>query len=431
MSKTTKKVESKESNNSEVNLTVDGVDDASEDFNVTPDGDGTGDGEKDLSPEDTDDDQMDKPSGSHGRVFIMEDEFDRELSVAEGHPRKQMLVECMNLKVHTGDEDYPGGTVEGLANAFNNVDFQGEVVKPGAFRRTIKAFRSSRKGLPFMDNHRIFGGTDAIIGRVIELREEKVGLFFKAFFSSSPAAQVVRTKIHEKVLDSLSIGFNVVKRKVLKDGTMELLELKLREVSVVVFPANELATVSDVKQAISRIGVCEDIDREFDDALAAKRWSDYCGSGRQMVTWDDAVWTKYIGGFAIVDMEAETREKSFRCPVVDVVNGEPCLVYAGVVAAIEAVGKDDKFLKGLLSKFPSPKGPEEAADEAPGELSLSEASASEGADSDVIKVKAAVETTAALKDLEYELQRAKQARVARELRDEFTRAKNHFVDGTV
>ena len=423
MSKQIKKVESKETNNNKVGLTVDGVENASVDSSITPDGGDLGDAEKDLGLEDTDDDQMDKPSGRHGRMFIMQDEFDRELSVAEGYQRKQMLVECMNLKVHTGDGDYPGGTVEGLANAFNNVDFQGEVVKPGAFKRTIKAFRSSRKGLPFMDNHRIFGGTDAIIGRVIELREEKAGLFFKAFFSSSPAAQVVRTKIHEKVLDSLSIGFNVVKRKVLKDGTMELLELKLREVSVVVFPANELATVSDVKQAISRIGVCEDLDREFDDALAAKRWATYCGSGRQMVTWDDVVWTKYIGGFAVVDMDAATREKSFRCPVVDVINNEPCLVYAGVVAAIEVVGKDDEFLKGLLLKFPSPKGSEDAEDEAQGEPV---APVSEGANSDV---KAAVDTTAALKDLEYELQRAKQVRVARELRDEFTRAKNHFADG--
>ncbi len=420
MSKEIKKVENKETNNNDL---VPGA--AGSNGSQGSGVDLEGDGEEAARKEPVSSDQVE------GRVFIMEDEFDRELTVAEGHTRKQMLVECVNLKVDTKDEHFPGGTVEGLANAFNNVDFQGEVVKPGAFKRTIKAFRASRKGLPFMDNHRIFGGTDAIIGRVIELREEREGLFFKAFFSSSPAAQVVRTKIHEKVLDSLSIGFNVVKRKVLKDGTMELLELKLREVSVVVFPANELATVSDVKQAISRIGVCEDLDREFDDALAAKRWATYCGSGRQMVTWDDAVWTKYIGGFAIVDMDAATREKSFRCPVVDVIDGEPCLVYAGVTAAIEAVGKDDKFLKGLLSKFPTPTGSEEAEEAAQGEPV---APASEGPDSDgkdVVEADkaATVETTAALKDLEYELVRAKRARVAQELRDEFTRAKNHFVEG--
>ncbi len=420
MSKEIKKVESKESNNDDLVPVVKGE----QGSGVVPTAVDVDDAKGDTGSEDTTGDQ------AEGRVFIMEDEFDRQLSRVEGHPRKQMVLEGMNLKVEK-DENFPGGTVEGFANVFNNVDFQGEVVRPGAFKRTIQAFKRSKKGLPLMDNHRIFGGTDALVGSVLELREESKGLFFKAFFSTVPEAQAIRTKIHEGILHSLSIGFNVVKRKVRKDGIIELLELKLREVSFVIFPANELATVSDVKTAISRIGVCEDLNREFDDALAAKRWADYCGSGRQMVSWNDAVWTKYIGGFALVDMDAATREKSFRCPVVDVIDGEPCLVYAGVTAAIKAVGKDDEFLKGLLSKFPTPTGSEEAEEGAQGEL---EAPASEEADSDVKDAveadsASAVETTDALKDLEYELARAKQARVARELHDEFTRAQDHFAEG--
>jgi HK97 family phage prohead protease len=370
-----------------------------------------------------DDNQGDKSieeEESQGKMFIMEDDFDKQLTQAEGHPRKQMVVEGMHLKVIMGDKEFPGGTVEGFANAFNNVDFQGEVVKPGAFKRTIQAFKKSKKGLPFMDNHRIFGGTDSVIGRVFELREEKKGLFFKAFFSSSPAAQVVRTKIHEKVLDSLSIGFNIVKRKVRKDGVVELLELKLREVSVVVFPANELATVSDVKAAISRIGICEDLSREFDEALAAKRWAEYCGTGRSMVSWGDFEWTKYIGGFALVDMDAATREKSFRCPVVDVIDGEPCIVYAGVKAALEIVGESDKFLKGLLEKFPTPK-------------EKSEPEAEEGAEQAEVQstindnVTVSKKTEEALRQLEVELIRAKRTRMMRELRVEFDAAREHFL----
>ncbi len=358
------------------------------------------------------DDQDDKSKEEmHGSMFIVEDDFDKQLTQVEGHQRKQMVMEGMHLKVNMSDKEFPGGTVEGFANAFNNVDFQGEVVKPGAFKRTIQAFRKSKKGLPFMDNHRIFGGTDSVIGRVFELREESKGLFFKAFFSSSPAAQIVRTKIHENILDSLSIGFNIVKRKVLKDGVVELLELKLREISVVVFPANELATVSDVKQAISRIGICEDITREFDDALAAKRWADYCGTGRPMVSWGDLEWTKYTGGFALVDMDAATRDKSFRCPVVDVIEGEPCIVYAGVKAALEVVGESDEFLKGLLEKFPTPKEEPEADEE------IKQVDVSPSTNK---KVKEA------LHQLEVELTRAKRARMLGELRVEFNRAREHF-----
>lgn len=289
-----------------------------------------------------------------GLVQIISDDQDRELSLVDGHERKQMFFRGIELKVHEGGEKFPGGTVEGLANAFGNVDFQNERVKPGAFRRTIKAFKATT-GIPFMDNHRIFSGTDAVIGRVIELKEEKAGLFFKAMFSTVTEAQAVRTKVREGVLNSLSIGFNVIKDKVMPDGVRELLEIRLREISIVTFPANELATVSDVKRAIGRIEICEDMGREYDEVMAAKRWQDWCGKGQSMVMWGDEQWAKYMGGFAIADLNAVTREKAFRLPVIDIIGGEPRIILGAVKAAIAELGEGDKFLGTLLNKFPKQK----------------------------------------------------------------------------
>ena len=289
-----------------------------------------------------------------GTPTIIADDFDKARSEAEGHECKQLFIEGLSLKVHNDDgQHFPGGTVEGLANAFNNVDFQGEVIKRGAFKRTIQAFKASKKGLPLMDNHRLFGGTDAVIGSIIELKETPEGLFFRAFFSSVDAAQAVRTKIHEGILNSLSIGFSIIKKKLRKDGILEILEVKLREISVVVFPANELALVSDVKSAIRRIEACADLEREFDESMASKRWRDYCGDGITMAAWPEEVWVKYAGAFAFVDSKAATQEGAFRGLVLDVVDDVPVIVYSAVNAALDSVGSNE-FLKDLAAKFDVP-----------------------------------------------------------------------------
>ena len=158
---------------------------------------------------------------------------------------KSIRLTDVEMKV---DSAFPGGTIEGLAAHGGNVDQQGERIMPGAFRKTIETFRKSKRILPLLDNHRVMDGTDAVIGRVIELEERKNGsLFFKAFFSGVEAAQAVRQKIKEKVLDSLSIGFHLKDKRTRADRVVELLEIQLREISVTPFPANQLATVTGVK----------------------------------------------------------------------------------------------------------------------------------------------------------------------------------------
>ncbi len=188
---------------------------------------------------------------------------------------KSIRLTDVEMKV---DSAFPGGTIEGLAAHGGNVDQQGERIMPGAFRKTIETFRKSKRILPLLDNHRVMDGTDAVIGRVIELEERKNGsLFFKAFFSGVEAAQAVRQKIKEKVLDSLSIGFHLKDKRTRADRVVELLEIQLREISVTPFPANELATVTGVKSDDGTTSgkasppVREPIDEaDFNDQVAAR-----------------------------------------------------------------------------------------------------------------------------------------------------------------
>ena len=157
-------------------------------------------------------------------------------------------LELIDIEVKNDDE-HPGGTVQGTASVFNNTDLQGEIVKAGAFAQTVKDFNAGKIQIPLLDNHRIFAGTEALVGKVTSLEETSRGLRFKGFFSSVANAQAIRIKLKEKVLSKLSIGFNIVTKKIRADGIVELLTLKLREISFVIFPANERAAVTGVKKA--------------------------------------------------------------------------------------------------------------------------------------------------------------------------------------
>jgi hypothetical protein len=140
-----------------------------------------------------------------------------------------------------------GGTLTGYASTFNNVDKAKEIVLPGAFSESVKAFKAGKVRIPLLDAHRVFGSTEAVIGKIVELKEDAVGLKFKAELSETPLAQQVRKKVAEGLLDSLSIGYSIDADEVRRDGIRILKKLTLREISVVVFPANPEAKITGIK----------------------------------------------------------------------------------------------------------------------------------------------------------------------------------------
>ncbi len=84
--------------------------------------------------------------------------------------------------------------VEGYANVFSNLDHNGDVVRPGAFKKTIQE-RVTKGLVPFLDSHQ----WDAAhtIGTVTEAHEDQKGLRFRARLSNAPSAREVRQKMLE------------------------------------------------------------------------------------------------------------------------------------------------------------------------------------------------------------------------------------------
>lgn len=149
---------------------------------------------------------------------------------------------ALDLDVKANNE----GVLTGYASLFDVVDLQSEIVRPGAYRRTLAEHKTQGTSPALLWSHKL----DQPIGRWVELREDQRGLWVKGKLSlNTDAGKQAYTHLVNGDLDGLSIGFVVPEggRKYFGDGTFELLDVDLVEISVVTAPANRGARISSVK----------------------------------------------------------------------------------------------------------------------------------------------------------------------------------------
>ena len=131
------------------------------------------------------------------------------------------------------------GTFEGILSPYNNVDDGGDLVEPGAFTKTLQENGSI---VPMLWQHK----ADCPIGELM-LTDGADGLACKGkLLLEIPEAKKAYLLMKAKIVKGLSIGYDTVKAQV-QDGVRHLKEIRLWEGSVVTFPMNTLALVSDVK----------------------------------------------------------------------------------------------------------------------------------------------------------------------------------------
>lgn len=156
------------------------------------------------------------------------------------------------------------GVFAGYGSVFGNLDCQGDIVDYGAFKRTIK----HNKGVfPMLFNH----SWDKEIALTDSIDEDDRGLMLAGHLYLSddpkmdlPDARASYIKMKHRAAAGkpmgMSIGYEVVKDKLDKETrARHLTELKLWEISIVTFPANEEARVSSVKSMIE-----EELERVID-----------------------------------------------------------------------------------------------------------------------------------------------------------------------
>ena len=158
------------------------------------------------------------------------------------------LTKSVDVKVDAADN----GSITGYASTFDRVpDAYGDVIAPGAFAASLERWQQLGKPIPLLFGHR----TDdpfMNIGAVETAEEDERGLKFTAKLDpDNPNAQYSRKLLLEGRIHQFSFAFDVKEAGLttLEDGTKanELRELDLFEISLVPIPANQFATVEEVK----------------------------------------------------------------------------------------------------------------------------------------------------------------------------------------
>lgn len=172
--------------------------------------------------------------------FVMLQNFLYERKVSESMREKRHLDVALEIK--SMDES---GRFAGYASVFDVVDNQRDVVEKGAFIHTL---RNRIAEIKLLWQHQM----DEPIGYFTEMFEDERGLYVEGqLLLGVERAREALELLQNGVVKGLSIGY--APRHYVLDpdsGVRRLSEVDLFEVSLVTFPANEVAQVSVVKAGI-------------------------------------------------------------------------------------------------------------------------------------------------------------------------------------
>jgi len=144
------------------------------------------------------------------------------------------------------DEDDSKGLFTGYASIWGVIDSYSDVVEKGAFRKSIR----ERNPIPMLWSHSV----DQPIG-IISAKEDQNGLRVEGHLNLDvQKAQEVRSLMKQGAVRGLSIGYETLKSEpgeIDKMPVRKLQEVRLWEISPVVFPACREALVADVKSETS------------------------------------------------------------------------------------------------------------------------------------------------------------------------------------
>jgi HK97 family phage prohead protease len=144
------------------------------------------------------------------------------------------------------------GEFTGYASVFDNMDWYGDVVRPGAFTKSIAKWKAQGKLPPLLWQH----NSQCPIGPHLDMYEDAKGLYVhaKLLVDDIQLAKEAYALLKAKVISGMSIGYDVAANGANYDGktnVWNLVELDLWENSLATFPANEEAQVDEVKNLLA------------------------------------------------------------------------------------------------------------------------------------------------------------------------------------
>jgi HK97 family phage prohead protease len=314
--------------------------------------------------------------------------------------KKHKQRECKSFPAFVKQIDEDKGIVEAVVAVMGNIDYGGDIIHPGAFKKTIA---ENGKKVRVLDNHNAHSIMNVVgipedireIGRdelpsvlLKEYPDATGGLYTKTqYLLDTPEGAGAFARIKAGAVDEYSIGYDAIKvdfdqRKDGEDGTIRnIREIKLWEYSPVIFAMNPATATLAAKSAVA---ITPEGIIEIDENISLADWKriykafeKQFGITTPMVgimteqkraipaqdfplaaqdhAWDgDAAemsmrlyaggpdpenmdWEEYRRGFTWYDAEAPELLGSYKLGVVEVIDGEPHVVPRGVFAAAGAL----------------------------------------------------------------------------------------------
>lgn len=164
----------------------------------------------------------------------------------------------------TGDD----GSIEGYGSVFGVRDNYDDVIASGAFAESLKGHKSEGTMPAMLWQH----DSCEPIGVWVEMAEDSKGLRIKGQLAlDTTRGKEAHALLKMGALNGLSIGFMAKQWGYDRDTEVRTLtEIDLWEVSLVTFPANEKARVTNVKAAADALAAPKDAERILRDAGFSK-----------------------------------------------------------------------------------------------------------------------------------------------------------------
>ena len=143
------------------------------------------------------------------------------------------------------------GTFSGYGSVFDVVDSYRDVVKPGAFSKTLADWMAKDALPPCLWQHR----SDQPIGPFTKMAEDGKGLYVEGqlLIKDVKKAREAYALLKSKTIRGMSIGYDIPDGGMTYDGktnVWNLTQVDLWECSIATFPANVEAGVTEIKSKI-------------------------------------------------------------------------------------------------------------------------------------------------------------------------------------
>jgi uncharacterized protein len=155
------------------------------------------------------------------------------------------------------------GKFTGRASVYGNVDHHNDIVMPGAFTKSL-----AKKGyrVPVLNQH---DSHDPIGLALLEDSADALIVKEGELILELPSAKDAFVRMKHALLSGISIGYNTI-RESYNGSIRQLHEIELHEVSLVTFPANDMARVTSMKDAFDALFRAHPEFRALDHVLNAE-----------------------------------------------------------------------------------------------------------------------------------------------------------------